>query len=284
MTFTEKYSKILSVVQEDIDKINLLDGIDIQEPLKSELCAILNAPSKHIRALVSFLYLRAICKKIDEFQINYQTSIELVHNASLIHDDVIDNSKIRRNKKTLNEQFDSKLAVISGDYLLSLAMKKVIEIGNIELVSMFCKTLKDMTEGEISQYFDKNKIPTIEQYINKSEKKTARLFQTALVGGVMLSGNNEFKNADLFAKNFGIAFQVRDDLINFETTKSDINDGIYTAPVIYSNGEDITDASIEKTKDLLNNYFDNAAKYLCNIEDNKYKLALLELVELLKNE
>lgn len=284
MTFTEKYSKILDIVRTDIEKINLLDSLDIQEPLSSKLSEILNAPSKHIRPLISFLYLKVLGAEVDEKQIQYQTAIELVHNASLIHDDVIDDSEIRRNQKTLNKDFDSKLAVIAGDYLLSVAMKKVINIGVLGLVDMFCETLKDMTKGEIGQYFDKFKIPTIEQYIRKSEQKTARLFQTALLGGLMLCENNELKNADLFAKNFGIAFQIRDDLINCKQAKTDILEGIYTAPVIYSGGTDITDIGIEKTKDLLNNYLDIAKDSLKNINNSKYKKALLELVELFRDE
>ncbi len=305
MTFTEKYSKILDIVRVDIDKINLLDGIDIQEPLKTKLLEILNAPSKHIRPLVSFLYLRALGAEIDEKQIQYQTAIELVHNASLIHDDVIDGGSVRRAMKTLNFEFDNKLAVIAGDYLLSVAMKKVINIGVSELVDMFCKTLKEMTKGEISQYFEKYKIPTIEQYIEKSEQKTAKLFETALIGANLINRHSEsladesqnimgsfallrMTNSDnicqSFAKNFGIAFQIRDDLINCLTSKSDINDGIYTAPVIFSCGTNITNSGIEKTKSLLNNYLDTARQSLLKLEDNVYRQKLIELLGLLRNE
>lgn len=87
-----------------------------------------------------------------------------------------------------------------------------------------------------------------------------------------------------FAKNFGIAFQIRDDLINCMTSKSDINEGIYTAPVIYSSGTTITGEGIEKTKILLNNYLDTAKESLKSIKDNEYKSALIELVELLRDE
>lgn len=313
MTFTEKYSKILDIVRDDIEKIDLLDSIDIQEPLRSELCAILNAPSKHIRAFVSFLYLKASGCEINEKQVEYQTAIELVHNASLIHDDVIDNSAKRRNCKTLNNTFDSKLAVIAGDYLLAAAMKKVINIGIPKLVDMFCETLKNMTFGEINQYFDKFKVPRIEKYIEKSEQKTAKLFETAMAGAILIAAKESsliredtggyqakqyttnfspvIEGVKIFAKNFGIAFQIRDDLINCLTSKSDIKDGIYTAPVIFSERNDeyvtdvnITDTGIEKTKILLNNYLNTARDSLQNIEDNRYKLALSELVELFRNE
>ena len=338
MTFSEKYSKILSVVQEDIDKINLLDGIDIQEPLKSSLLNILNAPSKHIRPLVSFLYLKASGIEIDENQIEYQTAIELVHNASLIHDDIIDESDMRRTVSTINSEFDSKLAVIAGDYLLSVAMKKVINLGIPKLVDMFCETLKYMTLGEISQYFDKFKVPSIERYIEKSEQKTAKLFETALEGAILINRHSEALAEESqnimgsfallrmtysdsicqsFAKNFGIAFQIRDDLINCLTSKSDITEGVYTAPVIFSrchcegvkrpsqsyNNEittsktlfsprndecvsdvNITDIGIENTKTLLNNYVETAHQSLLKLEDNVYRQKLIELLGLLRDE
>lgn len=285
MTFQEKYSKILSVCEKEIDIVvnNLTYGIELQEPLSSKLFDILNAPSKHIRPLVSFLFLKACGFEINQNQILYQSAIELVHNASLIHDDVIDESETRRNVKTLNNEFNNKLAVISGDYLLSKALDKVIEIGSMELVKIFSETLAVMSEGEVIQQFSKFEIPSIDDYIEKSYKKTAKLFETAILGSCILAKFNS-KSAKEFVRNFGIAFQIRDDLINSQTSKSDIKDGIYTAPVIFSNGTEITDEGIEKTKYLLNNYLDNAMKNIEDVPENEYKDALTELLGLLKYE
>lgn len=282
----------------------MTDGVVVQEPLKSKLFELLSAPSKHIRPLVSFLYLRALGGKIDDVQVLYQSAIELVHNASLIHDDVIDDSEVRRNLPTINSQFGNKLAVMTGDYLLARAMQKVLDIGNFELVRLFSDTLEVMSSGEISQYFNKFKIPTIEEYIKKSEQKTAKLFETAVCGSLIVaeSGghpepldegsqgffanvqNDKVVTGKLFAKNFGIAFQIRDDLINCKTTNTDINDGIYTAPVIFSGGTKVTPDAIEKTKVLLNNYIDDALMCLSEISENEYKLALIELLELTRDE
>lgn len=302
----KKYQQISNIFKQELEWVlaRMTDGIVVQEPLKPKLFELLNAPSKHIRPLVSFLYLRALGGKIDDVQILYQSAIELVHNASLIHDDVIDGSEVRRNLPTLNSQFGNKLAVMTGDYLLARAMQKVLDIGNLELVKLFSDTLEIMSSGEISQYFNKFKIPTIEEYIQKSEQKTAKLFETAVCGSLIVAksgGHPEpldegtqrfFANAqndrivtgEFFAKNFGIAFQIRDDLINCKTTNTDINDGIYTAPVIFSGGTKVTPDAIEKTKVLLNNYIDSALKCLSDIEENEYKLALTELLELMRDE
>ena len=277
-----KYQEISRLIQEDLSRINLLDDLFLEEPLKSKISEILNAPSKHIRPLVSFLYLRAIGKNIDENQILFQSAIELIHNASLIHDDIIDNAEIRRGKNTINKDFDSKLAVISGDYLLSIALKKVLKINDINLVKILTQTLEEMTKGEVKQYFDKSKIPTINDYLKKSKQKTAKLFEASLIGSLLIA--DELPDDKGFTQNFGIAFQIRDDLINCLTTKSDLKDGIYTAPIIYSNGININSDGIEKTKSLLNNYLNNALNAIQSIDNNKYKQGLEELLGILKYE
>ena len=232
--------------------------------------------------MISFLYLKALDLNIGQKQILFQTAIELVHNASLIHDDVIDNSNIRRNTKTINEEFDNKLAVISGDYILSIALNYIAKLNSPQIIEMFAETLSFMTNGEINQQFSKFKIPTIGDYIKKTEQKTAKLFETAICGSLILANSNE--KASDFAKNFGIAFQIRDDIINIKTTKTDIKDGIYTAPIIYTGNIENYQNGIEKSHTLLNNYIDNAYQAINHIEENKYKIAIIELLGLLKNE
>ena len=283
MSFQKKYIEITSVIQNDINNVknSLITDIDIQEPLKSKLLNILNAPSKHIRAAVTFLYLKALNKPIDEKQILLQIAIELVHNASLIHDDVIDECSTRRNQKTLNNEFENKLAVISGDYLISIALKKICSLNSIILIELFAQTLDKMCQGEINQNFGRFKIPTLNEYIKKSEQKTAALFETALNGALLLAGEKEYSE---FTKNFGIAFQIRDDLINIKTTKSDINDGVYTAPVIFSGDFNNPEKGIEKSILLLNNFVNKAIKNLETLNNNIYTQKLRELTELLTNE
>lgn len=295
MNNNEKYISILNLIQEEVERVleQMPNGVEVAEPLKSKLLTLFNAPSKHIRPLVAFLYLKAIGENIDEKQVLYQSAIELVHNASLIHDDVIDESSSRRGIDTLNSEFGSKLAVISGDYLLSVALDKVLKIGDIRLIKIFKETLEAMSCGEINQYFNKFKIPTLDEYIKKSEQKTAKLFETALCGSLFIVDNsftqkeNAKRNIDRateFARNFGIAFQIRDDLINCKTTNSDILEGIYTAPVIFSDSAEIGSEAIEKTQILLNNYIDVAIDCLSDIDENIYKQALVELLELMRHE
>lgn len=285
MAFIEQYSKISGLIQEDIDKVseNVLKEINLLEPLNTSLRKILTSPSKHIRAVAAFLYLKANNQEITPRQIELQSAVELIHNASLIHDDIIDESDTRRNTPTINSEFDSKLAVISGDYLLAAALKKISRLDSFDLLEIFSTAFAQMCTGEISQYFSKYKKVSLDDYIAKSQQKTASLFQSAIEGAAIVSGNINRKAAADFAINFGIAFQIRDDLINFETTRSDINDGIYTAPVILSDNEDFTNG-IEKTRLLLNNYIDKSADIIKNLEKSRYKTALIELLELFRHE
>lgn len=308
MSFTEKYLPIFDVVKPDIERVeaDLLDSVSIDEPLKSKLFEVLNAPSKHIRAVLAFLFLKAQGREIDEKQIVFQSAIELVHNASLIHDDVIDESQSRRAVQTINSKFGNKLAVITGDYLLSVALKKIRTFDAPEIIDMFAQTLDDMCQGEIKQDFSRFKIPSIEEYLEKTRLKTARLFETAICGSFFHAKHLITKSSSLaptgrgchkvtgegfycssiqdFARNFGIAFQIRDDLINAKTSQNDFKEGIYTAPVIFANSVEEFQNGIEKTQILLNNYVDSALKYIENLEESKYKAALTNLLGLIKNE
>lgn len=305
MSFQEKYANIFGVVADEVElvKQKLFDGIELEDHLRTNLFKIFNAPSKHIRAVVSFLILKALDIEVNASQIILQASIELVHNASLIHDDIIDESEKRRGVETLNTYFDNKLAVIAGDYLISLALKRIRSLNSFEIIDMFAQTLDDMCQGEVAQQFGKYKIPTIEEYIKKTEQKTAKLFETAICGGLSLGSTESHLaptetdlcvasvpysdggiNIQNFAKAFGIAFQIRDDLINAKTSKSDFKDGIYTAPVILAGSVEGFENGIEKTQDLLNNYIECAKNEIEKLKDSKYKTALIELLGLIKDE
>ena len=154
---------------------------------------------------------------------------------------------------------------------------------------MCANTLANMCIGEVNQYFSKFKIPTLEQYLKKTEQKTAKLFQTAVCGAMQLSGKTAITEAENFSHAFGMAFQIRDDILNLtalnslKPSQNDISEGIYNAPVIFAGNTSNLDEGIEKTKTLLNNYVVEAEKALSNLEDNKYKLALKELLGILNH-
>lgn len=305
ITFEEQYTKIKNLVKEDFDILENEIGNLFQDknPLNEQLYSFLTAPAKRLRPLLGFLFFRCIFNNINKNQHDVLQSVELIHNATLIHDDVIDDAPKRRGQETLNIKFDNNLAVVAGDYLLSLAMEKIINTSCVEVIKLCTSALKLTCIGEISQYFNKFNITSIDEYIEKSKEKTALLFQTGLLGCLLLCekeyDQNLIQTVVDFSQNFGIAFQIRDDLINImnadNIVNNDINCGIYTAPVIYAyqenqnilKEENILKAlnstrGIEKTKDLMDNYFDASINAIKSFEDNVYKQALLDLIEMLR--
>lgn len=291
MTFENKYKNIKEIASEEIKFIEnfMVQSVDIREPLKSHIINFLTAPSKRIRPLLSVLFYKSIYGKISENQLKALGAVELIHSASLIHDDIIDQSDTRRGLKTTAKEFGNKLGVISGDYLLSVAMKTITDLGSVKLLQNFSNTLNKMCIGEINQNFDRFKIGTIEDYIEKSKNKTAYLFETAIITP-FYTDKSENKNASDFGLNLGIAFQIRDDLLNLtesdssKPTKNDIADGIYNAPVIYAGNVENYNDGVEKTRDLLNNYINHAFHALEELPDNEYKKGLERFLELLGND
>lgn len=293
MSFDARYIKYKQLFSEELSKIDsiILDVVSPREELKTPLLNFLNSPSKRIRPVLAMLYLKALEIEISEDLVKLLSAVEIIHNASLVHDDIIDDSEFRRGDKTLSQRFGNKLGVIAGDYLLSLAMGIVSDLGYVEILREFSATLKQMCIGEINQKFDLFKIGTIENYLEKSQNKTAYLFKSAVVCCLILSKVPEViqKRASDFAINFGVAFQIRDDLINI--TKSDhskpygndIAEGIYNAPVIYSGGVENLPEGIEKTRILLNNYVEKALLSLEKLPNNDYKTLLVNLTELNKD-
>ena len=289
--FNEKYKKIKNLCIDKIKKIeeNMILAVKTREPLESHIVDFLNAPSKRIRLVLGILFLLSNDCEITDSQLELLCAIELVHSASLIHDDIIDEGDLRRGKKSIYKEFGNKLGVISGDYLLSLAMEKISNLENSHILKIFSKTLKQMCIGEINQNFDRYKIGTIEDYIEKSKNKTAFLFETTLLCCAILSKKDfDLEQVSDFGLNFGIAFQIRDDLINilrsdFSKPAKDIEQGIYTAPVIYSDDIQNPQKGIEKTRSLLNNYIEKTKKIINKFPDNIYKNGIEELLEIINN-
>ncbi len=309
MTFEEKYADIRQLAKDEIEFIEkfMVQNVKTREPLNSHIINFLNAPSKRIRPLLSILFYKSLYGNISDEKLKALASVELIHSASLIHDDIIDESDTRRGLKTVACEFGNKLGVICGDYLLSVAMKIVTELGSVELLKNFSNTLNKMCIGEINQNFDRFKISTIEDYIEKSKNKTAYLFETALITPFIChseSFNNEIlrlksqngekslikQMASDFGINTGIAFQIRDDLMNLTSSDSskpvrnDITEGIYNAPVIYAGSPDNYVNGLEKTRDLLNNYIKTACANIEKLPQNVYKKGLENFLELLGND
>lgn len=294
MKFNDKYNDIKKLCVNELSQIEniMISSITLRDELSPFVIKFLTSPSKRIRPLLAILYLKSSGLGISDETLKILSAVELVHNASLIHDDIIDESDIRRGNKTLSCEFGNKLGVICGDYLLSAAMGILSELNSAEVIKCFARTLQKMCIGEVNQHFDRYKIGTIEEYIEKSKNKTGYLFQTSLVSPLILNraDTQVISKAGNFGLNFGIAFQIRDDILNListdksKPTKNDITEGIYSASVIYSNDTVNYADGVEKARCLLNNYINEAETNIIGLNDNIYTSALKDLLELLKYE
>lgn len=233
----------------------------------SELEKFLNTGSKRIRSKVALLYAKAYDKEIDDGIYNLLVAGELIHNASLLHDDVIDDSNVRRGESTIGKKFTSKISILSGDYLVSQAVKQLSTPDNIEIMNIFNQTIQDMAKAEIKQYFYRGKYPDKETYIDICKNKTASLFIAILKSMSILLNLNEL-NAEKFGELFGLCYQIRNDFEEF-SSETDKKNQVYTAKDIFG---------IEKSKTLSDNYKEELRGLMNLMPQNTYKFELEDLI------
>lgn len=260
------------LAEEDIQRIenNITNLFPTDNDVLEDLGLFLKKKSKRIRSLLAILYLRLNNIIINENLILLFSAGELIHNASLLHDDVIDDANTRRESITLNSKYNSKIAILSGDYLLSFAVNYLNKLDNKEILDIFINTTKSMSNAEIKQYTLRNKTVNIEQYLEIIYGKTASLFEAILKSSAVLSGLDIYKSGE-FGKFFGLLFQINNDQLE-DSANNDKKNAIMT----------ITDIlGIEKTNNLKDNYKEKMRALLKEFSDNKYKQGLEDLIELL---
>ena len=233
----------------------------------NELGTFLNSPQKRIRSLVTILYLKSFSKEIN---LNLLLACELIHNASLLHDDVLDNADLRRGITTICKKFNPNISILSGDYLLSLATENLIKIQNWDIITRFQNCVKNMSEAEILQYSLRGKIPTEQEYLKIIKGKTAELFTATLEGSAILS-NLDKNKAKKFAENFGILFQLKNDLEK-NSAKADKKNKIYTLKDILG---------IAKTQALMDNYLEEIRSEIGDLPQNIYSRGVERLLGLI---
>ncbi|MCR5265619.1 MAG: polyprenyl synthetase family protein [Cyanobacteria bacterium RUI128] len=224
---------------------------------------------KMIRSNIGLLFLKS--HKVDTAKyLPLLGAAELIHLSSLLHDDVIDNDDIRRGKPSIRSEYNNKTSVLYGDLILSNALRLILSYNSAELSELFNATLNNMCRGELMQYAKTCSIPSTEEYIEKSRLKTASLFEF-ITEGINVISEKKLHFPLEFGTNFGIGFQIKNDLDNILKNKTDIRNGIYTAPVIFSGGVELTNIGIEKTRCLIDNYRGRCMSFLSEFEDSIYK-------------
>ncbi|NSW90829.1 MAG: polyprenyl synthetase family protein [Firmicutes bacterium] len=172
-------------------------------------------------------------------------AIEILHNATLVHDDIIDNSKIRRGVITVSEKYGTDMAIYTGDYLFTKAVLMLSGKVSKDKMEIIAKGLKSICEGEVDQFLDRFNINTsIVSYLKKTNRKTAVLFSAACALGADSAEchSHIVKTLTRFGFYYGMAFQIRDDINDFilepevtgKPTGNDISKGVITLPLIYA--------------------------------------------------
>jgi len=175
--------------------------------------------------------------------INLAACVELIHAATLMHDDVIDSSIIRRGKKTLNSIWGNKSSILVGDYLLSRCFEMMVEDGNLEILKLLSSTSTEIAQGEVLQLQHKGEIDILEEtYFKITSSKTAALFSAATkVGAILGEKDAKYKEAlEFYGKNIGLTFQIADDALDYNSDLksfgkeigNDFFEGKVTLPII----------------------------------------------------
>ena len=229
----------LALVEERI-KNQLVSKVDLVQTMANYH---LNTKGKRLRALLT-LGSAKLCGYLKGGRdINLAACVELIHAATLIHDDVIDNGEIRRGKKTLNSVWGNQSSILIGDYLLSRCFEMMVEDENLEVLKLLSSTSAKIAQGEILQLQHKGEIDMLEEtYFKIISSKTAELFAAATkVGAILGNKNNKIKDAlGFYGKNLGLTFQIADDTLDYNSDfnlfgkkiGNDFFEGKITLPII----------------------------------------------------
>ncbi|MDX1950475.1 MAG: polyprenyl synthetase family protein [Rickettsiales bacterium] len=244
MNILTKNKKLFEKELKLVDKKILSLGNNRPDLIKMLLQHIISAGGKRLRPIIVILTAKMLGGKGSKI-VNMACCVELLHTATLFHDDVVDGSKLRRGRKTANELWGNSASVLVGDFLLAEAFKIMSDCESLEIIEILSRTSSIITEGEIKQLMYKADITTsLEEYINIITSKTAELFSAcASVGAVIANMDKKTKiNSANFGRNLGIAFQITDDNLDYFADENnwgknlgdDFREGKATLPAIYT--------------------------------------------------
>jgi heptaprenyl diphosphate synthase len=250
---------------------------DSKGPIREMCMHILNAGGKRIRPMLA-LYSGLVFSKPTSYILSAAAAAELIHMASLIHDDIIDESAMRRNKPSINSVWGNRYAVLCGDYLFAKAFSILSHSRMISSLDYMVEAIQNMCDGEINQASDRfNSDLNVKSYYERIAKKTAILIKCCCMSGAAAAGADKRYILELgeYGLNIGYAFQIIDDIMDFcgnstamgKPKGEDFSQGIFTLPVLlmlenadYGNWiketiekRDFTQETISKISDVMQN-------------------------------
>lgn len=240
----------LSIIKQPISS-ELCDFIDLFNKSLSHADGLLSQALEHIRNRagkrmrpILILLMAKNFGEISDITQHAAVGLELLHTASLVHDDVVDESGERRGQKSVNAMFDNKVAVLVGDYILSTALLHVSYTHSETIVRHLAELGRTLSNGEILQLSNiQNQDISEEVYYQVIKQKTAALFEACAAIGALSAGapEEEIQEAKKFGQNLGIIFQIRDDIFDYydqvnvgKPTGNDMAEGKLTLPVIHA--------------------------------------------------
>ena len=310
-----KYKKVIS---EELEKLesSLALSVSSEIELATEVSNyIVNSGGKRIRPAICILVAKAFGYSGDDL-IRLASSIELLHTATLIHDDVVDESQMRRGKESIQKKWDNAHGVLVGDFVYSKAFQLMASFDNPNIIRALANATNRISEGEVLQLSLKNQDQLTErQYFEIIDRKTAELFKVSSVTAGILSDCNESQLNSLakFSTSLGIAFQIQDDILDYygdenltgKKVGKDYEEGKITLPIIIAlrNTDDENNKKIlslfrnnkknqfsevleilekvdtyEKMQNVFMSYAEDCMKELENVPKNHYRDALEDIV------
>ena len=247
---TSSTTSLLAPVEHDLKILtdNLKQLIGARHPILGAAAEhLFDAGGKRIRPAIVLLVSRATMADCGLTPRHRRLAeiTEMIHTASLVHDDVIDEADLRRSVETVNNLFGNKIAVLAGDFLFAQSSWYLANLDNLQVVKLLSEVIRDFAEGEILQGLNRFEIGTsIDDYIDKSYYKTASLMaNSAKAAGVLSDVKPEVaQNLYNYGRNLGLAFQIVDDILDFtgsaevlgKPAEADLASGILTIPVLYA--------------------------------------------------
>ncbi|MGL5064498.1 MAG: solanesyl diphosphate synthase [Microcoleus sp.] len=241
---------LFSSVEEDLQRLteNLKQLVGARHPILYAAAEhLFGTKGKRVRPAIVLLVARTLAPqgKISEKHHRLAEITEMIHTASLVHDDVVDESELRRGMPTVHSRFNNRVAVLAGDFLFAQSSWHLANLDNLQVVKLLSEVIKDLAEGEIQQGlngFDTSL--SIEAYLEKSYYKTASLIANSSKAAACLSEVSEeiAENFYSYGRNIGLAFQIVDDILDFTASTetlgkpagSDLKSGNLTAPVLFA--------------------------------------------------
>jgi|TARA_B100001057_G_scaffold102032_1_gene99205 octaprenyl-diphosphate synthase len=268
------------VLTEEKIKFKLASDVELVEKMTDYH---IKTGGKRLRAMLTLGSAKLCGYTKGSRDVNLAACVELIHSATLMHDDVIDQGVVRRGKDTLNKIWDNHSSVLIGDYLLSRCFEMMVEDGNLEVLRLLSSTSSKIAQGEVLQLQHRNEVDMLEEtYLKIISAKTAELFAASTkVGAILSDVENKEKNAlEFYGRNLGLTFQIADDTLDYnselklfgKTIGQDFFEGKITLPVIL-----LFQKSNSEEKEILRNIFKKKTRKKDDFEKtisliNKYKI------------